>query len=400
MASIGNTSSNVVVPISNTNYYNNNPNSTISIITQTATSNLNHQHHPNPNVHIHHHPSPMISSSSSSTATTAATAVPQSKSMPDMSSYNTINSTIHHPMMAPSSSSNSTNNNNNDEEYKRKKRLARNRASARLRRLKKKNLVDSYEGEVGILESALGKLKMHRWGEGGTVSVPSSSSSNLNVYNNDNQYEGLIEALSMERGQVPLSPEARRQLIQSILDQQREQVGNLLEVQLENWMLCTSFLSGGSGGGGYGNNGNVEDEEMALVASELQSLLQLTPQQVSLMEQQNHQQQGEGGVGAAIMNEIQDLYSVEDCLQSIHSNMWLLDNGVEELSSQLTSILNPTQLSKFLLWSDHNAEAIEKLDFVNVVPLGGGGGEERGGEVGIGGPVFEFGVDEGLAEGD
>ena len=304
-------------------------------------------------------------------------------------------------MMAPSSSSNSTNNNNNnnnDEEYKRKKRLARNRASARLRRLKKKNLVDSYEGEVGILESALGKLKMHRWG-GETVSAPSSSL-NLNVCNNDNQYEGLIEALSMERGQAPLSPEARRQLIQSILDQQREQVGNLLEVQLENWILCTSFLSGGSGGGGYGNNGNVEDEEMALVASELQSLLQLTPQQVSLMEQQNHQQQGEGGVGAAIMNEIQDLYSVEDCLQSIHSNMWLLDNGVEELSSQLTSILNPTQLSKFLLWSDHNAEAIEKLDFVNVVPLGGGGGEERGGEVGIGGPVFEFGVDEGLAEGD
>ena len=106
----------------------------------------------------------------------------QSKSMPDMSSYS---SQV------------------NDEEDKRKKRLARNRASARLRRLKKKNLVDSYEGEVGILESALSKLRSHQWGS------------------DIIDHEVLIEALSMERGQQPLTPEGRRELIQSILNQQR-----------------------------------------------------------------------------------------------------------------------------------------------------------------------------------
>ena len=116
------------------------------------------------------------------TADMPSSSFSQSKSMPDMSSYS---SQV------------------NDEEDKRKKRLARNRASARLRRLKKKNLVDSYEGEVGILESALSKLRSHQWGS------------------DIIDHEVLIEALSMERGQQPLTPEGRRELIQSILNQQR-----------------------------------------------------------------------------------------------------------------------------------------------------------------------------------
>ena len=64
------------------------------------------------------------------------------------------------------------------------------------------------------------------------------------------------------------------------------------------------------------------------------------------------------------------------------------DEGVDEVASQFTSILNPSQLSKFLLWTDHNADAIEKLDYVNV-----GVGVENG-------PVFEFGVDEGMDGGE
>jgi hypothetical protein len=61
---------------------------------------------------------------------------------------------------------------------------------------------------------------------------------------------------------------------------------------------------------------------------------------------------------------------------------------VDEVASQFTSILNPSQMSKFLLWTDHNADAIDKLDYVNV-----GVGLENA-------PVFEFGVDEGMDGGD
>mmetsp|Transcript_10940 Transcript_10940/g.19993 ORF Transcript_10940/g.19993 Transcript_10940/m.19993 type:complete len:423 (-) Transcript_10940:227-1495(-) len=257
-----------------------------------------------------------------------------SKSLPDMSSHLLTDADA------------------DDEEGKRKNRLARNRASARLRRLKKKNLVDSYEGEVGILESSLSKLRSHRWGSAII------------------DHEALIEALSMERGQQPLTPANRRELVQSIVTQQREQVTNLLDCQLENWVLSALEDS-------CADKPNQEDE-LTQVTSELQSILQLTPKQRSLIKNSSQ--------GCA--NEVQDLFTVENCLQSIHANQWLLDEGVDGVAGQFTSILNPAQLSKFLLWSDHNADQIEKLDYVNVLS-------------GVGsGPVFEFGVDEGLTDGD
>lgn len=265
--------------------------------------------------------------------------VMHSKSMPDMSSYQ------------------STLANANDEEEKRKKRLARNRASARLRRLKKKNLVDSYEGEVGVLEASLSKLRSHQWGA-----------------SDGNNHEALIEALSMERGQQPLTAEKRRELISSIVSQQREQVANLLDCQRESWILTELANAQLAASGALSRN----DPDLEELTSELQSVLSLTPEQ--LLRIQNSSKD--------YSCEIRDLYAIDDCLKSIQDNNWLLDEGVDEISSQFTSILNPAQLSKFLLWSDHNADAIEKLDYVNV------------GATVEGGPVFEFGIDEGYVDGD
>ncbi|KAL3780483.1 hypothetical protein HJC23_012568 [Cyclotella cryptica] len=306
----------------------------------------------------------------------AAPVRPQAVAPPPPSSMrNHINATVntvHHSMSMPEISSyhhhQEASANANDEEEKRKKRLARNRASARLRRLKKKNLVDSYEGEVGILEAALSKLRSHKW----------SSDNN----NNNNNHEALIEALSMERGQQPLTAESRRELIQSIVTQQKEQVSNLMECQMENWMLsclADAMLHSPSDADGHGNaNDDTTDEEMKELTTELQDILQLTPDQLTRIQQSSQ----------GCIREIQDLCTVEECLDAILNNRWLLDEGVDEVASQFTSILNPSQLSKFLLWTDHNADAIEKLDYVNV-----GMGVENG-------PVFEFGVDEGMDGGE
>ena len=60
------------------------------------------------------------------------------------------------------------------------------------------NQVDTYEGEVGVLEAALAKLQAHSWGS-------------------DHDHEALLEALSMDRGQQPLPPEKRQSLIHDIL---------------------------------------------------------------------------------------------------------------------------------------------------------------------------------------
>jgi len=246
-----------------------------------------------------------------------------------------------------------------EEADKREKRLARNRSSARLRRLKKKNLVDSYEGEVGTLEEALAKLRAHRWGSSSV------------------DHEALIEALSMERGQRPLTPDARRELIQSIVAQQQEQVQNLLECQAENWLL-TTLGDDASGAPPPAEDGAAGDAALARVQAELRDVLRLTPEQRARLQ----------AASEGCVREVRDLCVLGDCLRSLHDNQWLLDEGVDEVAAQFTSVLNPAQLSKFLLWSDHNAEAIEKLDYVNVHE-----GTDDG-------PVFEFGVDEGLVDGE
>jgi len=227
--------------------------------------------------------------------------------------------------------------------------------------------VDSYEGEVGILEAALSKLRSHKW-----------TADNKN-------HEALIEALSMERGQQPLTAESRRELIQSIVTQQKEQVANLMECQMENWMLsclADAMLCPSNGGASaMEHNGASDihaDAEMNELANELQAILQLTPDQLTRIQQSSQ----------GCIREIQDLCTVEQCLDAILANRWLLDEGVDSVASQFTSILNPSQLSKFLLWTDHNADAIEKLDYVNV-----GVGVETA-------PVFEFGVDEGMDGGE
>mmetsp|Transcript_27056 Transcript_27056/g.55232 ORF Transcript_27056/g.55232 Transcript_27056/m.55232 type:complete len:550 (+) Transcript_27056:122-1771(+) len=335
------------VPMSTANY----PTATAPVTSPMPSAASHNVHH----AQYHHSIAPVTTASHPMAAAPAGVAAGnRSVSLPDISSY------AAHA---------------NDEEEKRKKRLARNRASARLRRLKKKNLVDSYEGEVGILEAALSKLKAHRWGS----SNPDS-----------NNHDALIEALSMERGQQPLTPEKRSELIQSIIIQQREQVANLMECQLENWilsMLAESELGKDENGkNSQSNNVKSEDDnvldpvdqELNELTAELQSVLQLSPDQLTRIQQSSR----------GCEREVQDLFTVDNCLESILSNQWLLDEGVDEVAGQFTSILNTSQLSKFLLWSDHNADAIEKLDYVNV-----GNGSEQG-------PVFEFGIDEGLEGGD
>jgi hypothetical protein len=53
-----------------------------------------------------------------------------------------------------------------EEDDRRQRRLERNRASARVRREKKKSMVETYEGEVSKLENSLNLLKNHAFGAG------------------------------------------------------------------------------------------------------------------------------------------------------------------------------------------------------------------------------------------
>jgi len=217
------------------------------------------------------------------------------------------------------------------EEEKRQKRLARNRASARLRRLRKKNLVEAYEQEVGILEKTLSQLQAHEWGETDNVAA-------------------LTEALSMDRGQQVLTFEQRHEAATSLLDQQLQWVEMLEEIMMEDYVLQ-----------------NVRNGEFA----ELRDILGLDEEQLNQIEMSK--------VGWE--EEWAALQTLKASINAMRENDWLWNESVSAIAEQFMSILHKNQVSKFLLWADHNAEAIDELDGVNAYP-----GTPNG-------PVFTFGVE-------
>jgi len=227
------------------------------------------------------------------------------------------------------------------DEEKRRKRLARNRASARLRRLRKKNLVESYESEVGVLEGSLKKLKQHTWG---------SSDPNL-----------LTTALSMDRGSQILSADSRSTLIRGILEQELEHVENILDEQLDQLVLLELAKNSSS---------PTSDPEKKKVFSELHSILNLTPAQIQKLSTSNaHQSRTQ-------------ISTVSLTISSLLSSPWLHNPGVETTIQKFVKILNPGQVQKFLLWVDNNSESVEKLNYVEA-----NGSVQRG-------PMFYFGGEE------
>jgi hypothetical protein len=186
--------------------------------------------------------------------------------------------------------------------------------------------VDSYEGEVGVLELSLQKLKAHEWGAG-------------------HSHEALLEALGMERGQQNLGFEERRALIQEILQQQRAQLALVKEVQLEQVVL-KELLQG--------------------EWSELDSLLNLTPEQKESLARAT----------SGLDEEVQAMETLEASL-----DVSLENSAMETLTSQFMGIFHANQISKFLIWTDANAEVIDQLDYCHAGPPATA-------------PMFSFGMDD------
>lgn len=217
------------------------------------------------------------------------------------------------------------------EEEKRQKRLARNRASARLRRLRKKNLVDAYETEVGILEKTLAQLSSHEWGQG------------------EDHPRALVEALSMDRGQQVLTKEERQQAAADILQQQIDFVAMLEASMQEQYVLS-----------------QVGGEDF----QDLAEHLQLTPQQVEQLQ----------AASAGWQDEWNALQTVKTSLLAMRDNGWLWNEGSSAIAEEFLAILHKNQVSKFLLWADHNVEAIDELDGIHAPSSVASG------------PIFHFGV--------
>ena len=115
----------------------------------------------------------------------------------------------------------------------------------------------------------------------------------------------------------------------------------------------------------YDNN----EEDMQMIR-ELQEILQLTDDQKAQLQESSK----------GLDREVEALETVAASLEAIQQNDWLLNEGVQEITDQFTSILHKNQQSKLLLWTDANAEAVDQLDLVQVQPLQAA-------------PIFSFGVE-------
>jgi len=183
--------------------------------------------------------------------------------------------------------------------------------------------VDAYETEVGVLEKTLKQLRAHEWGA-------------------DDDHKALLDALGMERGQQTVDPAQRAEVIRGILEQQLEQVDLLRQTQMEQQCLAMMIQ-------------NPDDE----ASKELQQILNLT----------DTQKQEILNASRGLDKEVEALETIAASLRALQDNDWLVNEGVQEITDQFTTILHKNQMSKFLLWTDSNVEAIDQLDFVQVQPL-------------------------------
>lgn len=190
---------------------------------------------------------------------------------------------------------------------------------------------------MSILEKTLKQLQAHEWGK-------------------DEDHKTLLDALGMERGQQAIGPEQRSEIIRDILKQQMEQIELLRQAQVEQEYLAMVA--------------NMEENCDDEIARELQELLQLTDDQKTELRESSK----------GLDTEVKALETVTASLRAMQENDWLLNEGVQKITDQFTSILHKNQQSKFLLWTDANAEAIDQLDHVQVQPLQSA-------------PIFIFGVE-------
>eukprot|EP00617_Octactis_speculum_P012330 CAMPEP_0185781606 /NCGR_PEP_ID=MMETSP1174-20130828/102982_1 /TAXON_ID=35687 /ORGANISM="Dictyocha speculum, Strain CCMP1381" /LENGTH=791 /DNA_ID=CAMNT_0028471655 /DNA_START=143 /DNA_END=2515 /DNA_ORIENTATION=- len=246
------------------------------------------------------------------------------------------------------------------EDERRRKRLARNRASARLRREKRKSLVETSEQELAQLEAAMAKLREHRWGKGQPV----------------NELQECLEATtqSLEHFtglQLSTSHESARRILwqqrDALTSSRMEHLGTLatrvaaaLPPSSQQFGLNDDAMDvGAAGDDGAQEGGGGADSDQTADLRELATRLHLDP------EQRNAAQAAVGGGshGDEVISDLSlDFLILDKCIESLHHQLWgqfpTLDGVIEAWRTMLT----PQQLNKYLNWVDMNRETVAALE--------------------------------------
>ncbi|KAG7385089.1 hypothetical protein PHYPSEUDO_001941 [Phytophthora pseudosyringae] len=207
-----------------------------------------------------------------------------------------------------------------EEDDRRQRRLERNRASARVRREKKKGMVETYEGEVSKLESSLNMLKNHEFGMGNA--------------------QELATALEYSSGEhlrhAQMSKDAKMELMARILGQHSRNTDAIRRANAENQALIAAA---------------IDNSELF---RSLRALLGLTDEQCQRI----------ASLAIPASEEARKLDAIRKCFSALRAHDWLYVPGIETILHQSRNTMTPHQFQKFLSWSVENRPSIDKLQFV------------------------------------
>lgn len=204
-----------------------------------------------------------------------------------------------------------------EEDDRRQRRLERNRASARVRREKKKGMVETYESEVSKLENSLNLLKAHSFGTG--------------------QAQDLLHALEYSGGEhlrhAMMSKEAKTELMGRILGQHSQNTAAIRRANLENQVLIAAASD------------NSE------LFNTLRTQLRLTDEQCRHLQNLAHHTR----------DEARKLDAIAKCFSALRVHDWLYFPGIESLLHHTRNTMTPQQFQRFLTWTGDNSDVVERL---------------------------------------
>ncbi|OWZ11235.1 hypothetical protein PHMEG_00015777 [Phytophthora megakarya] len=204
-----------------------------------------------------------------------------------------------------------------EEDDRRQRRLERNRASARVRREKKKGMVETYEAEVSKLESSLNMLKNHEFGTGNAQDLATS-----------------LEYSSGEHlRQAQMSKDVKMELMSRILGQHSRNTDAIRRANSENQALVAVA---------------VDNSEFS---QSLRAQLGLTREQCQQL----------ATLAVPASEESRKLDAIRKCFSALRAHDWLYVPGIETILQQSRNTMTPHQFQKFLSWSMENRPSIGQL---------------------------------------
>jgi hypothetical protein len=214
-------------------------------------------------------------------------------------------------------------------ERKRARRLARNRASARLRRQRKRSTIENLESKIEKINRMIEKLRAYQFGSG--LERGSALVKNLGAWTQPTKPHTLDERVAGTQYYLKM-------------------VCRDLKIMLNNQTVSGLVYCAA------GNSLVGGKPEHRAIQQELQGVLQLTPEQrAEIMDP--------GGALAEVGNRYTTLCALLRVAVAADKHKWLDSSIHERVRKSFTGIVSEEQDKRYMAWTDRNANAIRLLRF-------------------------------------